>query len=66
MVIKFFDVVLKFEPPNPRFLNFHKNSAPVLIRLVLINGDYVYVSTGARDEWHPRNFRTSRLALMGF
>ena len=42
MVLKFFDVVLKFEPPNARFLNFPKYSAPVLIRLVLINGDCVY------------------------
>ena len=38
----FFDVVLKFEPPNARVLNFPKNSALVLIRLVLINGDCVY------------------------
>ena len=38
-VLKFFDLVLKFEPPNARFLNFPKNSAPVLIRLVLINGE---------------------------
>ena len=41
-VLKFFDVVLKFEPPNARVLNFPKNSAVVLIRLVLINGDCVY------------------------
>ena len=46
MVLKFFDVVLTFEPPNARVLNFPKNSALVLIRvirLVLINGDCVYV-----------------------
>ena len=42
-VLKFFDVVLKFEPLNARVLNFPKNSAMVLIRLVLINGDCVYV-----------------------
>ena len=42
MVLKFFDVVLKFELPNAGVLNFPKNSALVLIRLVLINGDCVY------------------------
>ena len=36
-------MVLKFEPPDARVLNFPKNSAPVLIRLVLINGDCVYL-----------------------
>ena len=41
-VLKFFDVVLKFEPPNARVLNFPKNSVLSLIRLVLINGDCVY------------------------
>ena len=35
-VLKFFDVVLKFELPNAQFLNFPKNSAQVLI-----NGDCV-------------------------
>ena len=39
MVLKFFDVVLKFELPRARCLNFPKNSASVLIRLVLIIGD---------------------------
>ena len=34
-------MVLKFEPPNARVLNFPKNSALSLIRLVLINGDCV-------------------------
>ena len=43
MVLKFFDVVLKFEPPNAGVLNFPKNLALVLIRLVLINGDCVYL-----------------------
>ena len=41
-VLKLFDVVLKFEPPNARVLDFPKNSALVLIRLVLINGDCMY------------------------
>ena len=41
-VLKFFDVVLKFELPTARFLNFPKNSAAVLIQLVLIIGDYMY------------------------
>ena len=41
-VLKFFDVVLKFELPTARFLNFPKNSAAVLIRPVLIIGDCVY------------------------
>ena len=36
-------MVLKFEPPNAWFVNFPKNSAPVFIRLVLINGDCVYL-----------------------
>ena len=36
-------MVLKFEPPNARVLNFPKNSALVLIRLVLTNGDCVYL-----------------------
>ena len=43
MVLKFFDVVLKFELPRARCLNFPKNSASVLIRLVLIIGDCVYL-----------------------
>ena len=38
-VLKFFDVVLKFELPNARFLNFPKNSAAVLIGPVFIIGD---------------------------
>ena len=42
-VLKFFDVVLKFELPNARVLNFPKNSAPSLIGPVLIIGDCVYV-----------------------
>jgi hypothetical protein len=42
VVLKFFDVVLKFELPRARCLNFPKNSASVLIRLVLIIGDCVY------------------------
>ena len=41
-VLKFFDVVLKFELPSARFLNFPKNSASVLMRPVLIIGDCVY------------------------
>ena len=41
MVLKFFDVVLKIELPNARFLNFAKNSAPVLLQLVLITGALV-------------------------
>ena len=41
-VLKFFDVVLKFELPNAWVLNFPQNSAPSLIGLVLIIGDYVY------------------------
>ena len=43
-VLKFFDMVLKFELPTARFLNFPKNSAAVLIRSVLIIGDCVYVT----------------------
>ena len=43
-VLKFFDVVLKFELPNTQVLNFPKNSALSLIRLVLINGDCVYMN----------------------
>ena len=43
MVLKFFDVVLKFELPRARCLNFPKNSALVLIRVVLIIGDCVYL-----------------------
>ena len=43
MVLKFFDVVLKFELPRARCLNFPKNSASVLIRLVLIIGDCMYL-----------------------
>ena len=43
-VLKFLNVVLKFEPPNARVLYFPKNSALVLIRLVLINGDCVYIN----------------------
>ena len=35
MILKFFDVVLKIELPNARFLNFAKNSAPVPLQLVL-------------------------------
>ena len=42
MVLKFFDVVLKFELPNAQVLNFPQNSAPSLIRPVLIIGDCVY------------------------
>ena len=41
-VLKFFDVVLKFELPNARVLNFPQNSAPSLIGPVLIIGDCVY------------------------
>jgi hypothetical protein len=41
VVLKFFDVVLNFELPSARCLNFPKNSASVLIRLVLIIGDCV-------------------------
>ena len=41
-VLKFFDMVLKFELPNARVLNFPENSAPSLIGPVLIIGDYVY------------------------
>ena len=43
VVLKFFDVVLKFELSRARCLNFPKNSASVLIRMVLIIGDCVYV-----------------------
>ena len=43
VVLKFFDVVLKFELPNARVLNFPKISASSLILAVLINGDCVYV-----------------------
>ena len=46
MVLKFFDVVLKFELPNARVLNFPQNSAPSLIGLVLIIGDCVYTHYG--------------------
>ena len=42
MVLKFFDLVLKFELPTARFLNFSKKSAAVLIRLVLIIRDCMY------------------------
>ena len=42
-VLKFFDVVLKFEVPNARVLNFSKNSALSLIGPVLIIGDCVYL-----------------------
>ena len=41
-VLKFFDVVLKFELPNARVLNFPKISRSSLIGLVLIIGDCVY------------------------
>jgi hypothetical protein len=40
-VLKFFDVVLKFELPTAWFVNFPKKSAAVLIRLVLIINDCV-------------------------
>ena len=49
-VLKFFDVVLKFELPNARVFNFPQNSAPSLIGPVLINGDCVY-----HWEWSFRN-----------
>jgi hypothetical protein len=42
-VLKFFYVVLKFELPIARFLNFPKNSASVLILPVLIIGDWMYL-----------------------
>ena len=45
MVLKFFDVVLKFELPNARVLNFPKISASSLILVVLINGACVYFKT---------------------
>ena len=41
-VLKFFDVVLKFELPNARVLDFPKISGSSLIGLVLIIGDCVY------------------------
>ena len=47
MSLKFFDVVLKFELPNTRVLNFPKISALSLIVVVLINGDCVY------DDFDP-------------
>ena len=46
MVLKFFDLVLKFELPNARVLNFPKISGLSLIGLVLIIGDCVYSSKG--------------------
>ena len=49
-VLKFFDVVLKFELPNARVLNFPQNSAPSLIGLVLIIGDCVYAQRTHRGE----------------
>ena len=42
-VLKFFDVVLKFELPNAGVLNFPQNSAPSLIGPVFIIGDCVYI-----------------------
>ena len=42
VVLKFFDVVLKFEPPNARFLYFPKNSVQVLTRWVLMIGYFVH------------------------
>ena len=50
MVLKLFDMVLKFELPRAQCLNFPKNSASVLIRLVLIIEDCVY-----RQENRSRN-----------
>ena len=43
--LKFFVVVLKFELPNTRVLNFLKNSAPSLIGPVLIIGDCLYIQS---------------------
>ena len=42
MVLKFFDVVLEFDPPTGRFLKFTENLAAGLIRPVHIIGDSVY------------------------
>ncbi len=47
-VLKFLDVVLKSELLSAGCLNFPKNSALVLIRLVLINGDCVYQCKSSR------------------
>ena len=44
MVLKFFDVVLKFKLPSAQFLNFPRNSTSVLIRPVLIIGDCMYIT----------------------
>ena len=40
-VLKFFELVLKFEQPNDRVLNFPQNSAPSFIGPVFIIGDCV-------------------------
>ena len=50
MVLKFFDVVLKFELPRARCVNFPKSSALVLIRLGLIIGDCVYTKLKSYDK----------------
>ena len=52
VVLKFFDVVLKFELPRARCLNFPKNSASVLIRLVLIirDCDFNLFTYSSREE----------------
>ena len=42
MILKFFDVLLKFDLSSAGFLNFPQNSAPSLIGPVLIIGDCVY------------------------
>ena len=49
-------MVLKFEPPNARVLNFPKNSALSLIRLDLINGDCVYRTSlcNKREVWNKQ------------
>ena len=51
--LKFFDVVLKFELPNTRVLNFPKISALSLIVVVLINGDCVYFLFYSKPIWIP-------------
>ena len=56
VVLKFFDVVLKFELSRARCLNFPKNSASVLINLVLIIGDCVYYLHGRKLQDNMKVF----------
>ena len=67
-VLKFFDVVLKFELPSARFLNFPKNSASVLMRPVLIIGDCVLIYADIYTFFFTFDtiFRTLVLFLCGY